>query len=114
MKELYVTITGTNHYYGMRPFSIGKRIKCVKEKNNPFDNEAIKVTMKELGTVGYIANNPTTKATGTYSAGALQAKVKKKFHVEVMFITQSKVICRVVDGMKEDCVGDDEDEIVTV
>lgn len=102
VKELYVTIAGTNHYYGMRPYSIGKRIKCVKEKNNPYDNEAIRVTMKELGTVGYIANNPATKATGTYSAGALQDKVKKTFHVEVMFITQSKVICRVVDGMKED------------
>ena len=28
-------------------------------------------------------------------------KVKKKFIVEVMFITSSKVICRVVDGLKE-------------
>lgn len=112
MKELYVTITGTTHYYGMRPFSIGKRIKCIKEKNNPFDNEAIKVTMKELGTVGYIANNPVTKATGTYSAGALQDKVKKKFHVEVMFITQSKVICRVVEGMKEKAVVDEENSIL--
>ena len=29
-------------------------------------------------------------------------KVKKKFIVEVMFITSSKVICRVVEGLKED------------
>jgi hypothetical protein len=28
--------------------------------------------------------------------------VKKKFKVEVMFITSSKVICKVVDGFKDD------------
>ena len=101
MKETYVTITGMNHYYGLRPFSVGKRIKCMKEKNNPYDDEAIKVVMKEIGTVGYIANSPYTAATGTMSAGRIYEKVKKKFTVEVMFITSSKVICRVVDGCKE-------------
>lgn len=29
MREKYITITGMNHYYGMKPFSIGKRIKCI-------------------------------------------------------------------------------------
>ena len=101
MKEKYVTITGMNHYYGLKPFSVGKRIKCVKEKNNPYDNEAIKVVMKDIGTVGYIANAPYTVTKGTMSAGRIYEKVKKKFTVEVMFITSSKVICRVVDGMKD-------------
>ncbi|MBD5135501.1 MAG: DNA-binding protein [Lachnospiraceae bacterium] len=101
MKEKYITITGMNHYYGLKPFSIGKRIKCIKEKSNPYDSEAIKVVMKEIGTVGYVANSPYTAATGTMSAGRIYEKVKKKFIVEVMFITSSKVICRVVDGLKE-------------
>ena len=101
MKERYVTITGTSHYYGMRPFSIGKRIKCVKEPSNPYDDEAIKVVMKEIGTVGYVANSTYTAATGTMSAGRIYDKVMKKFLVEVMFITSSKVICRVVEGLKE-------------
>ena len=80
---------------------LGKTIKCIKEKDNPYDSEAIKVVMKEIGTVGYIANSPYTAATGTMSAGRIYEKVKKKFTVEVMFITSSKVICRVVDGLKE-------------
>ena len=101
MKEKYITITGMNHYYGIRPFSVGKRVKCIKEKNNPYDDEAIKVVMKEIGTVGYVANSPYTAATGTLSAGRIYEKVKKKFIVEVMFITSSKVICRVVEGLKE-------------
>lgn len=100
MKEKYITITGMNHYYGLRPFSVGKKVKCIKDKNNPYDSEAIKVVMKEIGTVGYVANSPYTTATGTMSAGRIYEKVKKKFVVEVMFTTPSKVICRVVEGLK--------------
>ena len=100
MKDMYITITGMSHYYGLRPFAVGKKVKCVKDKKNPYDSEAIKVVMKEIGTVGYIANSPHTAATGTISAGRIYEKVKKKFIVEVMFITSSKVICKVIDGMK--------------
>ena len=101
MKEKYITIVGFNHYYGVTPFKIGKKIKCVKEPNNPYDGEAIKVTMKQIGTVGYVANSPYTVATGTKSAGGIAHKMKKKFTVEVMFITRTKVICKVIDGFKE-------------
>ncbi len=102
MKKQYVTITGFNYYYGLAPFTIGKKLVCKKEKSNPYDSEAIKVVIKNLGTVGYIANSPNTKATGTLSAGGIGNLVKKKFKVKVMFITSSKVICKVVDGFKED------------
>jgi hypothetical protein len=101
MKEKYITITGMKHYYGLIPFSVGKKIRCVKEKDNPYDSEAIKAVIKAVGTVGYVANSPYTVATGTMSAGRIYEKVKKKFVVEVMFITSSKVICRVVDGLRE-------------
>lgn len=101
MKDKYITITGMNHYYGLAPFKVGKKLKCVKEPNNPYDSEAIKVIIKDIGKVGYVANTPYTKATGTLSAGGIASYVKKKFKVEVMFITSSKVICKVVDGFKD-------------
>lgn len=101
MKEKYVTITGMNHYYGLQPFKVGKKLKCIKEPDNPYDSEAIKVVVKDIGKVGYIANAPFTKATGTLGAGGIAGYVKKKFKVEVMFITSSKVICKVVDGFKK-------------
>ena len=100
MKELYVTITGSKHYYGLAPFKVGRKIKCVKEPDNPYDAEAIRATMKHIGTVGYLANSPYTTAVGTKSAGAIGHKVKKKFTVEVMFIAGAHIICRVVDGRK--------------
>lgn len=101
MKKVYVTITGMKYYYGFNPFSIGKKLTCKKEHNNPYDNEAIKVTMKNIGTVGYIANSPYTKANGTMGAGAVNKYVKKKFKIRVMFMTSTKIICEVIDGFKD-------------
>ena len=101
MKKVYVTITGMKYYYGFNPFSIGKKLTCKKEHNNPYDSEAIKVTMKNIGTVGYIANSPYTKANGTMGAGAVNKYVKKKFKVRVMFMTSTKIICEVIDGFKD-------------
>ncbi|WP_207664204.1 MULTISPECIES: HIRAN domain-containing protein [Hungatella] len=105
-QEYYITITGTSHYYGMRPFSVGKRFKCVKEPSNPYDGEAIRAVMKEIGTIGYVANSAYTTATGTMSAGRIYDRVQKKFQAEVMFITSSKVICRVVKGIGEEKEGE--------
>jgi len=102
MKERYITITGMNHYYGMKPFRIGKRLKCIKEPDNDYDDEAIKVVLKHVGTVGYVANSVYTVIRGTSSAGAIAHLVNKMFIVEVMFITGSRVICKVVDGLKSD------------
>lgn len=113
MKDRYITITGMGHYYGMQPFSVGKKIKCVKDTNNPYDSEAIKVTMKEIGTVGYVANTPYTKATGTMSAGRIYEKVGKKFWVEVMFITSSKIICKVLEDKKKNKAETFEEENAT-
>lgn len=101
MKNLYVTITGTSYYYGMTPFKVGKKLTCKKEPDNRYDSEAIKVTMKNIGTVGYVANSPHTRATGTLSAGGINRYVRKKFKIKVMFITSTKVICKVVDGIKD-------------
>ena len=109
MKNYYITITGMNHYYGLTPFSVGKVLKCYKEPSNPYDNEAIAVKLKDVGKVGYLANAPYTKATGTKSAGAISGIVKKKFKVEVMFITSSKVICKVVDGFKDKILDRDQE-----
>ena len=101
MQERYITITGFTHYYGKKPFKIGKKLKCVKEPDNDYDGEAIKVVLKHVGTVGYVANSVYTVAQGTSSAGAIGHYVQNKFWVEVMFITSSKVICKVVDGFRE-------------
>ena len=79
MKELYVTITGFKHYYGQTPFQVGRKIKCVKEPDNPYDTEAIRATMKHIGTVGYIANSPYTTA-GYVHTLEKPSKIKENRH----------------------------------
>ena len=96
--DLYVTVVGFNHYYGKRSFSIGKRMRCIKETDNCYDDDAIKVLMPEIGKVGYIANSPLTKAEGTLSASRIYDRVGESFIAEVMFMTGSKVICRVLSA----------------
>ena len=71
MKEQFITITGMAHYFEMTPFSVGKKINCVKEPGNPFDEEAIRCELKHIGKVGYVANSPYTVVTGTKSAGGI-------------------------------------------
>ena len=41
-KNIFVTITGFQHYYGREPFQIGNLIRCAKEPGNPYDSDAIR------------------------------------------------------------------------
>jgi hypothetical protein len=97
-KELFVTITGSNYYYGMKPFEIGRIIRLVKEPENEFDLEAIRAELPFINKIGYVANNPQTVAKGTISAGRLYDQIENEAYAQVLFVTSSKVICRVLDA----------------
>ena len=45
MKETFVTVTGFKHYYGKNIFAVGSLIKCVKEPDNTYDSEAIRLSL---------------------------------------------------------------------
>lgn len=77
MKEQYITITGIKHYYGIIPFEIGRKVTCVKEPDNYYDQEAIRCQVKHIGTVGYVANSTYTVAVGTKSADGLHIRLKR-------------------------------------
>lgn len=91
----YVTITGFKHYYDRTPFKIGNLIRCSKDFDNPHDSEAIRCSLPQIGTVGYLANSPSTVAGGTYSAGRIYDHVPTKFYVRVCFTTCTKIICQI-------------------
>ena len=42
MKEIYFTLTGTNHWYGQDFLKKGMKVKLEKEPDNKYDKEAIK------------------------------------------------------------------------
>ncbi|MDO5707526.1 MAG: hypothetical protein Q4P31_02695, partial [Andreesenia angusta] len=61
----FVTLVGAENYYGIKIFNIGQEVKLIKDYNNSIDQEAIRVEIKTLNTVGYVANSVNTVAKGT-------------------------------------------------
>jgi hypothetical protein len=96
MEKDYITITGTEYYFGNIVFKVGDVISCEKEFDNDYDEEAIKVMIKAFGKVGYVANSSRTVAKGTKSAGRIYDKVGDKFYAKVRFVTGASVIVEVL------------------
>ena len=106
----FVTITGLRHYYGTKPFKIGRIFKLVKEPDNDYDEEAICACLPFIDKVGYVANSTNTVYQGTISAGRLYDKIEDYAYARTMFITHSSVIALLLD--KEE-VEESNDEIST-
>lgn len=90
----YITITGLNYYYGREIFRPGMTLTIKKDRENPYDQEAIKVMLEQL-VVGYVANSVYTVAVGTKSAGRIYDMFGNRAQAEVMFITNQSVIAKV-------------------
>lgn len=109
MNEIYITITGQNHYLGMKPFKVGRRVRLVKDIDNGYDSEAILVELPYIDTIGYVANSTHTVYDGTQSAGRIYDRIGDVACAEVMFITHSGVIARVLN--ENDSLSDEENII---
>lgn len=101
----FVTVTGLDHYYGKKPFEIGRIIQLVKEPDNEYDNEAIAAVLPFIDKIGYVANSTHTVYSGTVSAGRLYDKIDDYAYGKVMFVTHSSAIALVLD--KEEVEEDD-------
>ncbi len=97
MPELYITVVGFKN--GGPP--VGTALFCVKEPFNPHDDDAIRAVDETGESVGYVANQGSTKAGGTLSASRIYDRVGDVFRVEVCFTTRTKLICRVTDADAE-------------
>ncbi len=93
----YFTITGMNHYYGMVFLKKKMKVRLVKEPDNEYDKEAIRVELKGLGKIGYVANSTYTVLGDSMSAGRLYDKIKKKAKARVILKTPRGVICEITE-----------------
>lgn len=98
MKDIIFTITGMNHYYGSDFLEKGMKVKLIKEPDNEYDKEAIRVELKGLGKIGYVANSTHTVLGESYSAGRMYDLMKKKAKGKVIIVTPRGAICQ----LKED------------
>ena len=108
----FVTITGIDHYYGKKPFEIGRIVKLIKDKNNEYDKEAVAAFLPFIETIGYVANSTNTVYDGTISADRLYDKIDDYAYARVMFVTRTSVIALVLDKEDvEETEDDDSDDV---
>ena len=97
MAKIFITLTGTKHYFGNDFLEKGMKIRLEKEPDNEYDKEAIKVTYEGLGKIGYVANSSYTVIGESMSAGRLYDKIGDKAKGKVVFVVDGGVVCRITD-----------------
>ncbi len=95
MDKIYITITGMNHYHGSDFLKEGMKVLLVKELDNEYDREAIRVELEGMGKIGYVANSVRTVLGESISAGRLYDKIRDTAEAKVRFITCRGTICSV-------------------
>ena len=75
MAKVFITLTGTKYYHGNEFLKPGMKVKLIKEPDNQYDKEAIKVSMKGIGDIGHVANSPYTVIGDSISAGRLYDRI---------------------------------------
>ena len=95
MEKKYFTIAGTCHHYGQDFFEPKMQVKLIKELNNDYDKEAIKVELPGLGLVGYVANSTFTVQGESMSAGRLYDKIGDTATGTVLYVLDKGVLCYV-------------------
>ena len=90
---IWFTIAGTHHYLGDEFLEKGMKVRLEKEPDNKVDKEAIKVMMKGLGHIGYVANSPYTVVGESWSAGRLYDRIGDTAKGRVFLVTEKGVLC---------------------
>ena len=97
MGKIYFTIAGTRHHSGQEYFETKMEVKLVKEPDNEYDKEAIRVEMDGLGLVGYVANSPQTVMGESMSAGRLYDRIGDTAKGIVKYVLMKGVLCELVE-----------------
>ena len=97
MEKIFFTITGTSHHYGQKYFEPKMEVALIKEPDNEFDKEAIKVEMEGLGLVGYVANSPYTVMGQSMSAGRMYDRMGDTAKGIVKYVLPQGVLCELVE-----------------
>ena len=97
MKDVLVTVMGLDFRFGSDFLKKGMKVKLVKETDNEHDKEAIRVELKGLGHIGYVANSAKTVCGECLSAGRLYDRIgkKAKAKAKVVYKLDGAVICKV-------------------
>lgn len=99
-EERYIAIAGARQFFGRKIFKPEQIVKLVKEPENGHDDEAIRVELKPLGQVGYVANSTNTVPRGCQSAGRIYDTFDQCCSGRVKFITNETVIVELLEKVR--------------
>ena len=102
MDKIYFTITGTNHFFGKDFLEKDMKVRLVKDPDNEYDSEAIKVELEGLGQIGHVANSPYTVCGESYSAGRLYDKIGDTAEGTILFVLKNGILCYISEGRVEE------------
>ena len=97
MGKIYFTIAGTSHHFGQEFFEPKMEVKLVKEPDNEYDKEAIRVELEGLGLVGYVANSPYTVQGESMSAGRIYDRMGETATGVVKYVLPQGVLCELLE-----------------
>ena len=92
-----VTIVGLNYFFGPDVFKVGQIVYGIKDLDNTYDSEAIKIVSEADVPYGYIANSIYTVAKGCKSAGRIYDTFEEKLKMKVLFIVRNVVIAEIIE-----------------
>jgi len=95
MSKAIFTLTGTNYRFGTDFLKEGMTLKLVKEPDNQWDKEAIRVEVENFGHIGYVANSTKTVKGDTLSAGRIYDKIGKTAKAKVLIVLPDGAICKI-------------------
>ena len=104
---MYITLVSMRHFFGVKPFKKDGILKLIKEKDNNYDDEAIKVEMRHAGQVAYVSNSTNTVIRGTMSAGRIYDKILDEDYAQIKFYNRDIGIAKIltsdeIDELKKD------------
>ena len=95
MEKVFITVTGTRHYFGSEFLEKDMKLFLENEPDNEYDKEAIQVLCEGLGKIGYVANSPYTVLGESFSAGRLYDKIGESAVAKVVYKTDCGIVCKV-------------------
>lgn len=93
---MFITIVEANCYLGVDSLYIGQELVLIKEPDNKYDAESIKIKTETGATCGYVANSIDSVARGTHSAGYIYNSIKEKQKCKIEFIVGETAIAELV------------------
>lgn len=88
----FITLICDSSYNSDGVLYVGQKVELIKDYENIYDEEAIRVEIDTIGTVGYVANSVKTVAKGTKSAGRIYDTFENITYGLIRFIVKDVAI----------------------